>query len=114
MLLDIDKLSPLSVIAIDSDDERLTQSDVTELSRFLKTSLPERSLLFILTENNIGGIAWVLAALLSGNVPLILSAHTESSLLKTLTDTYLPQYICAPSKTAEEIKGRSVADRFGY
>lgn len=114
MLLDIDKLSPLSVIAIDSDGERLTQGAVTELSSFMAATLPERSLLFILTENNTGGIAWVLAALLSGNVPLILSAHTDPALLKALTDTYLPQYICSPLSLSEGIKEPPVSDRFGY
>lgn len=80
----------------------------------LSDSIPKRSLMFILTENNVGGIAWVMAAILSGNVPLILSAHTEASLLATMTDTYLPQYICAPVHMAESGIEPVVDDEFGY
>lgn len=114
MLLDIDKFPPEQPVAIDSDGATLTVGDVRALADMLTAALPLRSLLFILTENNVGGIAWVIASLMSGNVPLILNAHTEPQLLQTLTDTYLPQYICAPAHMAEDNPGQVKADDFGY
>ncbi|MDE6005940.1 MAG: AMP-binding protein [Muribaculaceae bacterium] len=114
MLLDIDKFSPDQLVAIDSDGGRLTVGEVRGLAELMTSTLPPRSLLFIMTENNVGGIAWVLASLLSGNVPLILNAHTEPALLSTLTDTYQPQYICAPAHMAEDNDGVVTAGEFGY
>lgn len=113
-MLDIEKLSSSTVIAIDSHGNSLTQGELMSLSELLRNTLPPRSLMFILTENNVGGIVWVMAAILSGNVPLILSAHTEASLLATLTDTYLPQYICAPAQMTESGIEQVEADEFGY
>lgn len=114
MLLDLDKLDTQTVAALDSNGQRLTVGEIIELSKFLKTTLHERSLVFILTENNIGGIAWVMATIISGNVPLILSAHTEDGLLTNLTSTYLPQYICAPAKMAIDTGEKIIADELGY
>ena len=114
MLLDIDRLPDSKIIAIDSDGNQLTVGDVKTLADGLSKSLPSRSLLFLLTRNNVGGIAWVLASLLLGNVPLILSANTEDNLLASLTATYLPQFICAPSDMVEESISQVVADEFGY
>lgn len=114
MLLDIDKFPEDQLIAIDSHGDSLTVGEVLCLAELMRNALPSRSLLFIMTENNVGGIAWVLASLLSGNVPLILNAHTETELSDNLTDTYLPQFVCAPSQMAEENTDRIVAEKFGY
>ena len=114
MLLDIDKFPEDQLIAIDSHGDSLTVGEVLCLAELMRNALPSRSLLFIMTENNVGGIAWVLASLLSGNVPLILNTRTETELSDNLTDTYLPQFICAPSQMAEENTDRVVAEKFGY
>ena len=114
MLLDIDKFPENQLIAIDSHGDSLTAGEVLDLAELMRNALPSRSLLFIMTENNVGGIAWVLASLLSGNVPLILNARTETELSDNLTDTYLPQFVCAPSQMAEENTDRVVAEKFGY
>ena len=113
-LLDIQSKPKDTLAAIDSNGNGVSIGEILALSDMLSGSLPKRSLMFILTENNVGGIAWVMAAILSGNVPLIISAHTESSLLATLTDTYLPQYICAPAHMAESGIEQVVAEEFDY
>lgn len=113
-LLGLISKSPETIAAIDSNGERLSLGQIAALADMLRDSLPKRSLMFILTENNVGGIAWVMAAILSGNVPLILSAHTEASLLATLTDTYMPQYICSPSHMAESTNEVVMAEDLGY
>lgn len=101
MLLDLDKFEPTRTAAIDSYGKTLTFGDITGLSERLRSELPARSLIFVLTENNIGGIAWVMGTILSGNVPLILNAHTEQSLLDNLLDTYRPAYIVRPGSGEE-------------
>ncbi|MDE6295612.1 MAG: AMP-binding protein [Muribaculaceae bacterium] len=111
MLLDIDKKAPEAFAAIDSDGNNITYGDIIALSQALSQTLPERSLMFVLTENNVGGIAWVMAAIISGNVPLILNAHTDEALLDTLLDTYRPQYIVAP---AEGENADGLLTQYGY
>lgn len=111
MLLDLDKINPKSIAALDSDGNSLRYGDILELSKEIKEIIPERSLLFILTQNNVGGIAWIIASLLSGNVPLILNAHTEPSLLSNLIQTYKPNYILQPE---EEILPKPILKKYGY
>ena len=113
-LLDIHSKPKDTLAAIDSNGNGVSIGEILALSDMLSGSLTKRSLMFILTENNVGGIAWVIAAILSGNVPLILSAHTDPSLLATLIDTYLPQYICAPTNMAEFDIEQVVAEEFDY
>lgn len=98
MLLDIDKKPSDAIAAIDSDGRQLTYGDIIILANRISEVINERTLIFVLTENNVGGIAWVMAAILSGNVPLIINAHTEKGLMQTLLETYRPQYIVAPGE----------------
>lgn len=101
MMLDIDSRDKAAVLAIDSEGNALTFGELLDLTEQMRRAFPERSLLFALTENNVGGIAWVMASILSGNVPLILNAHTEEGLMQTLLDTYRPNYIVRPGDTGE-------------
>lgn len=112
-LLDLDKRNPSAVAAIDSCGNSLTYGDINGLADFLRRNVRPRSLFFVLTRNNVGGIAWIIASILSGNVPLILNVHTEAALLTKLFDTYLPEFVCAPEN---EYNGNSepVAEKHGY
>lgn len=105
MLLDLDKRNPEAIAAIDTYGNRLTYGEIIELSNRIEHNVYPRSLFFILTKNDVGGIAWVIASILAGNVPLILSANTELQLLRNLIDTYQPQYICRPFDDTEGIYG---------
>lgn len=101
MLLDIDRFEPERLAAIDSNGDTLTYGEIIALADRLRNALPGRSLMFILTENNVGGIAWVIASIISGNIPLVLNAHTEDALLQNLTSTYRPQLIVKPGTDGE-------------
>lgn len=105
MLLDLDKKDPGSVAAIDSYGNRLTYGDIIGLGHIVEHNVTPRSLFFILTKNDVGGIAWVMAVILSGNVPLILSSNTDAHLLANLRDTYRPQFICEPSDEPDAMFG---------
>ncbi len=112
MLLDLDKFEAGRTAAIDSDGNALSYGQIISLGEMIRSVVPSRSLVCVLTENNVGGIAWVMASILSGNVPLILNAHTDRDLLDRLTDTYRPQYICGPSFDAD--KGAVLMREYGY
>lgn len=110
MLLNIDKKPINSIAAIDSDLNQLTYGDLVSFSNRILDYVPKRSLIFILAENNVGGIAWSIAPIASGIVPLILNAHTDRELLNTLLDTYKPQFVCAPF----EFEGENIVTEYGY
>ncbi|WP_165157655.1 AMP-binding protein [Parabacteroides sp. ZJ-118] len=107
-LLGISLRNPEAVAAIDSYGKKLSYGEIIELSDHIEHNICPRSLFFILTKNNVGGVAWVMATILSGNVPLILSANIEPQLLENLIDTYHPQYICKPSDVTDGILGYKI------
>lgn len=95
MLLNLDKIPAERVAALDSYGNSITYGDIINLSKIIEHSVRPRSLMFIMTSNNVGAVAWIMATIMSGNVPLILNAHTEESLFESLKDTYCPEFICS-------------------
>ena len=85
MILRLNEHPQEAVAAIDSSGATLKYGELLAFSEEIKTLLPERSLLFLLTENNVGGIAWSIGCMNSGNVPLILNAHIETGLFQNGT-----------------------------
>ena len=75
---------------------------VVILFKRIGSLLPVRSLLFLLTENNVGGIAWAWS-LSFGYVPLILNAHIEEGLYHNLFEIYRPSYVCFSYKNGIRI-----------
>lgn len=95
MLLNLDKIPADRVAALDSYGNSITYGDIINLSNIIEHSVHPRSLMFIMTSNDVGAVAWIMATIMSGNVPLILNAHTEESLFESLKVTYRPEYICS-------------------
>lgn len=96
MLLNLDRHPVEATAAVDSSGAGLTYGELLAFGTRLACLVRPRSLVFILAENNIGGIAWIIGALQAGIVPLILNAHTDGALLATLYETYRPNDIVAP------------------
>ena len=76
--------------------------------------MPFRSLLFLLTENNVGGIAWSIGCMGAKQVPLILNAHTEEGLFHNLMEIYRPPYLCAPIGNPFVASYKVIMEAFGY
>ena len=114
MILHLNEHPQEAVAAIDSSGTSLTYGELLLLSGELGKLLPARSLLFLLTENNVGGIAWGIGCINSGNVPLILNAHIEDGLFQSLFDIYRPPFLCVPSALAEKWNYSVVLERYGY
>lgn len=118
MLLNLDRHPDHATAVIDSNGGRLTYGELRGFGRELKQRIPHRSLIFILAENNIGGVAWSIGAIQAGLVPLILNAHTEGNLLSTLYRTYRPGYIVKPVCLSIEAGGldhiRMKSISYGY
>ena len=113
MILGLEHINQQQLAAIDSNGDQLTYANITQLSQQISAKITERALCFLLVENNVGGIAWIMSMLESRKlVPLILNVKTEDSLYQQLFDTYKPSYICAPSSSIAH--GEIVDSQFGY
>lgn len=114
MILNIDKQPREAAAAIDAVGNQLTYGELCDFSNELETVMPSRSLLFLMTENNVGGIAWSIGCMGAKQVPLILNVHTEEGLFNNLMEIYRPPYLCVPvgSPLAEQYE--AVKECYGY
>ena len=114
MILRLNEQPQDAVAAIDASGDILKYGELLSFSESIGKILSRRSLLFLLTENNAGGIAWSIGCIDSGNVPLILNAHIEEELYQNLLDVYRPPYICLPSLMAVDSRYEKVCAYYGY
>lgn len=115
MILQLNKQPQEAVATIDAVGNILTYGELVNFSNEIATLMPSHSLLFLLTENNVGGLAWSIGCINSGNVPLILNAHIEEKLYKNLFEIYQPSYICVPVASAISLTFyKVVTERYGY
>ena len=114
MILSLNERPQEAVAVIDASGTVLKYGELLAFSEKIGALLPQRSLLFLLTENNVGGIAWSIGSINSGNVPLILNAHIEEGLFHNLFEIYRPPYVCVPSSMADTLQYESVYEYYGY
>ena len=101
MFLDLDKKPKDKVAAIDDSGRSMTYGEVCEFSAEFARYLPQRSLIFLMSENCIGSLLGYTAALSNRIVPLVLSAATEEGLYNHLYELYQPEYLWMPQAKAE-------------
>lgn len=114
MLLNIQKHKPNTLAVLDSNDLSLTYGDIVNFSTRLVNTLPKRSLIFFLSANNAGGVAWTMGFLNAGIVPLLLDPNTDDTLLNHLISTYQPKYICLPDGQSNKFPYKVIAEEYGY
>ena len=94
MLLDLEHIDSKCLAAIDSEGGQVTYGKLIELAEYITNTVPERALCFMLVENNVQCVQWVMASLISRRlIPLILNAKTDEALYSNLLETYKPAYI---------------------
>lgn len=101
MFLELDRKERQRIAAIDDSGRSVTYGDICDFSKEFAKLLPERSLIFILSENRIGSLLGYTASLSNRIVPLIISASTEEGLYNHLYDLYQPEYLWLPESKAE-------------
>ena len=114
MILNIEQKPKEALAVKDSSGLALSYGDLVAFSETIKSVLPERSLVFMMTRNNGGGVAWVIALLQNRIVPLILNAQTASGLYRQLYDLYQPAYICVPESELAHYDHTIVFQGYGY
>jgi len=101
MFLDLDKKPKDKVAAIDDSERSITYGEICDFAAEFGKQLPQRSLIFILSENCIGSLLGYTAALSNRIVPLIISASTEEGLYNHLYELYQPEYLWMPQAKTE-------------
>lgn len=101
MFLDLDRKERQRIAAIDDSTHSVTYGDICDFSQEFAKHLPERSLIFLLSENCIGSLLGYTAALSNRIVPLIISANTEDGLYNHLYELYQPEYLWIPESKAD-------------
>lgn len=114
MILNIDRQPSEKSAAIDANGSAITYGELCLFAKEVSSYMAPRSLVFMMTENTIGGIAWIMGLLESKNVPLVLNAHTEDELFANMMDIYRPAYICVPSGNPLVEKYSRVKEAYGY
>ena len=102
MFLELDKKERQRIAAVDDSERSITYGDICDFAKEFAGYLPQRSLIFILSENCIGSLLGYTAALSNRIVPLIISASTEEGLYNHLYDLYQPEYLWLPQAKAED------------
>lgn len=114
MMLNLDKWPGESVAAIDAQGHQLAYGELRAFAEHVRHHMPARSLLFLLVENNVGGIAWTIGNICAGNVPLILNAHLDERLFKSLYELYQPPFVCVPETLADRFPYEAIGTAYGY
>lgn len=114
MILNINTWRGEAVAAVDSQGNQLTYGGLRDFAMMAEKMMPHRSLFFLLVENNVGGIAWIMGNIMAGNVPLILNAHLDQALYNSLFELYQPPYVCVPTGMADKFPYETVRTNYGY
>ena len=114
MILNLDKWPGDSVAVIDAQGNQLTYGELRDFAVQAGKMMPARSLFFLLVENNVGGIAWTIGNICAGNVPLILNAHLDDQLFKSLYELYQPPFVCVPESMADRLSYETIVTCYGY
>lgn len=114
MILNIDRQPSEKLAAIDANGQSVTYGELSSFAKEISWYIEPRSLVFMMTENTVGGIVWIMGLLESRNVPLILNAHTEEELFSNMMSLYLPAYLCVPSEHPLVEKYDTVKEAYGY
>ena len=101
MFLNLDIKDRQRIAVIDDSGRSISYGDICDFSKEFAEHLPQRSLIFLLSENCIGSLLGYTSALSNRIVPLIISANTEEGLYNHLYDLYLPEYLWLPESKTE-------------
>ena len=91
-----------NIALCDSNGLMLKYSDLNILQQKLTELVPERSLILILSTNQIGSVAGYLSMLNQGCVMLLLDARIDRIFVESILESYHPQYLLLPDGMAKE------------
>lgn len=114
MFLDLDKKDRLAIAAIDDEGLQITYGELCSFSDEFYLAINNRTLIFILSENNIGSLAGYVASLSSRVVSLLLGATTDRELLTKLIEVYQPEYLWMPERLVTEFGYEAIFSKYNW
>lgn len=110
MILNIDRIAPDQLAAIDSNGYTLTYGAICKKAQELQAVFAQRQLCFMLVSNTCKSMLHIMAAIASQRlVPLILNLHTDDTLLQNLVENYKPAFIYSDEKGLTPTRNASPA-----
>ena len=100
MFLELNKKDLQRIAVIDDGGRSVTYGEICDFAQEFAKHLPQRSLIFLLSENCIGSLLGYTAALSNRIVPLVISAATEEGVYNHLYELYMPEYLWLPQSKA--------------
>ena len=104
MYLNINKHDSSSIAVVDDSGDELSYGSLCLFCKEFAEVLPNRTLVFILSENSIASLLGYVACVNNHVVPLILSCCTEKGLLDKLIEIYQPEYLWLPESMMENYR----------
>lgn len=81
------------IAVITDSGEKYRYKDIYELQKTLSQRIDRKSLVYIVTTNDIGSVIGYLACLINHCVPILVSANTKKESVYTMLESYMPEYI---------------------
>ncbi len=103
MFLNLDKKEKNRIAVIDDSGQSISYGDICDFSIEFAKFVPQRSLIFLLSENRIGSLLGYTSCLINKIVPLVISAKTEEGLYDHLRDLYRPAFLWIPNSLVTKL-----------
>lgn len=112
--LELDKVNPNQIAAIDDQEKQISYGELLEFSTKLEKSIKTRSIVFHFSENSVASLSFYVACMQIKAVPLLLSPQTDIGLITDLIEKYQPNYIIAPQRICHYFQGEVLNETDDY
>ncbi|MEG1433495.1 MULTISPECIES: AMP-binding protein [Eubacterium] len=114
MFLELEKKPENKIAAIDCTQQMITYGELTELCLSNTKIMEQRSLVFIVCNNEIGSLVAYLYSIQRNCVPLLINESIDNELLTNLKNIYQPNYIFRSINSLKEFEGVVRWETYGY
>ena len=114
MFLNLNQKKQDHIAIIDNHGVMMAYGQLSTFSNDFFSNINKRTLIFILCENSAAPLAAYVSSLTNRVVPLMVSAHMDSDLLKKLVQSYRPEYLWVPNETSLCFEYSAVYHKLGY
>ncbi|MFT7251311.1 MAG: long-chain acyl-CoA synthetase [Flavobacterium sp.] len=112
--LELDKVNPNQIAAIDDQESQISYGELLEFSTKLEKIIKTRSIVFHFSENSVASLSYYAACMQIKAVPLLLSPQTDIGLIKDLVEKYQPNYVVAPQRICHYFQGEVLNESGDY
>lgn len=112
--LNIDKVNPDQIAAIDDQENQISYGELLNFSEKIKAIIKARSLVFHFSENSVASLSFYIGCINAKAVPLLLSPQTDLELINNLIQKYQPNYVVVPKRISHNFKGDVLHEETDY